>query len=300
MKRQWWQFCSVMLVLAMTVGAGLLAQTKGLAGGDGGRLDREISIMKSIFEKTIQIALSAESDQALSRRNEWRLQSLMESGIGTYYLNGQGVVFEVSLPAVGLRHSDSLEHVYSVLQEVESGRMKGEFAEAQLQAMKAHMEMARQEEEYAVLAELNEDPATAPVADAVPEKGEEAGAKPAPEPDPRVRERVQEKVRVLKADLEEARKRSAELAEKAKARQERIVNDLIGAVAVHGDSMTQIPSDQYINIVIRGEGGFPEVRFRDSSDSQKGRTILSVKKSDILAYKSGALTLDAFRARVLP
>lgn len=299
MKRQWWLFCSVILVLAMTVGAGLLAQTKGVAGGDGGRLDREISIMKSIFEKTIQIALSAESDQALSRRNEWRLQSLMESGIGAYYLNGQGIVFEVSLPAVRLPHSDSLEHVYSVLQEVESGRLKGELAEAQLQAMKAHMEMARQEEEYAVLAEKFEEQAAAADAAPVPEYGEEASAKPAPKPDPRVGERVQERVRVLKVDLEEARKRSAELAEKAKARQERVVNELVEAVAVHGDSLTQIPSDQYINVVIRGEGGFPGVRFRDSGDSESGRTILIFKKSDILAFKSGALTLDAFRAKVL-
>ncbi|MGH9426201.1 MAG: hypothetical protein ACRD2L_07855, partial [Terriglobia bacterium] len=71
---------------------------------------------------------------------------------------------------------------------------------------------------------------------------------------------------------------------------------LMEAIANHGDSLTVVKPGEYVNLVIVDEGNR---WFGDDSGDRAQREILSVQKSLITDYKTGKLSLDAFKQKVL-
>ena len=72
---------------------------------------------------------------------------------------------------------------------------------------------------------------------------------------------------------------------------------LIEALANHGDSLTFLKPNEYINIILTTDEGFPI--FPDEGESRALREVVSVQKSVVSDYKGGRLNLDAFKQKVL-
>ena len=70
------------------------------------------------------------------------------------------------------------------------------------------------------------------------------------------------------------------------------------AMANHGDSLTVVKPGEYVNVVIIDEGSRWFALADDSGDRAQ-REILSVQKSVITDYKTGKLSMEAFKQKVL-
>ena len=89
--------------------------------------------------------------------------------------------------------------------------------------------------------------------------------------------------------------------EEEAAKQEKFIESLsqirvylIEALANYGDSLTQVKSGEYINLVL----------YSDSYDTVTNRMktrhdIISAQKSWITDYKAGRINLDTFKQKVL-
>jgi hypothetical protein len=103
-------------------------------------------------------------------------------------------------------------------------------------------------------------------------------------------EDAQAKVRKAREEMEVRRQKLLEALTK-------VSGYLVEALANHGDSLTHVRPNEYINIIITTDEGMPlmgagaEVRSR--------REVISVQKSTITDYKAGRITLDAFKQKVL-
>jgi hypothetical protein len=110
-------------------------------------------------------------------------------------------------------------------------------------------------------------------------------------------------------DKVKERRKASELREKAY--QELLTQakmHLIEAIANHGDSLTHVKPEEYINLVLTsGRGGgamligelYGDTVEYASAGSRTGREIISVQKSYITDYKAGRLTLEGFKQKVL-
>jgi len=110
---------------------------------------------------------------------------------------------------------------------------------------------------------------------------------------------------------EEMRKRLAEAQEKVKRRREESEQErqklmeavaqakvyLIEALANHGDSLTTVKPNEYINLVLTTDDA--NFALLGSDEASAHREVISVQKSVITDYKAGRLTLDAFKQKVL-
>ena len=72
---------------------------------------------------------------------------------------------------------------------------------------------------------------------------------------------------------------------------------LIEALANHGDSLTTIKPNEYINIIFTTDEGPPMLHEEGSGRSV--RQVVSIQKSWITDYKAGRLTMEAFRQKAL-
>lgn len=103
-------------------------------------------------------------------------------------------------------------------------------------------------------------------------------------------EAAQEKVRRSREDSEARRKKMLESLTQ-------VTGYLVEALANHGDSLTHVKPNEYINIIITTDEGMP--LLGDAGEGLSTREVLSVQKSVITEYKAGRLTLDAFKQKVL-
>jgi hypothetical protein len=101
---------------------------------------------------------------------------------------------------------------------------------------------------------------------------------------------AQEKVKKRREETEEKRLKFLEQLDQVKS-------FLIETLANHGDSLTQVKPGEYITLVITSDGG--DGIFREAAGARTYRDVLSVQKSAVTDYKTGKLTLDAFKQRVL-
>ena len=107
------------------------------------------------------------------------------------------------------------------------------------------------------------------------------------------------------ADLQ---KKLRDLQDKAKARQEELESKkakfrsnleqvkgvLVQTLANYGDSLTTVKPQEFINLVIVDEDG-----SWLTGNAEGKREIISVQKSIISDYKTGRLTLEEFKHKVL-
>lgn len=110
---------------------------------------------------------------------------------------------------------------------------------------------------------------------------------------------------------EELRKRLAEAQEKVKKRQEQLELGqakfreqlaevklyLIEALANHGDSLSVVKPNEYVNLILTEDGGEPF--FPGFGEARDRREVISVQKSAIIDYKAGRLSLDGLKQKVL-
>jgi hypothetical protein len=127
---------------------------------------------------------------------------------------------------------------------------------------------------------------------------------PQPAAEPRSPQKKEEEIRKRVEDLQRSvvkRREEAEL--KRKQLLERLAQIkiyLIEALANHGDSLTHVKPNEFINLVLTAEEGAAKVfNLTDSEGESSHREIMSVQKSVITEYKAGRLTLDAFKQKVL-
>jgi len=72
---------------------------------------------------------------------------------------------------------------------------------------------------------------------------------------------------------------------------------LIDAVVNEGEYLTTVKPDEYITLVLMRDNSLPNMRGGDSGTSNCD--IISIRKSWITDYKSGKLTIDAFKQKIL-
>ncbi|MEE8585954.1 MAG: hypothetical protein V3T83_14005 [Acidobacteriota bacterium] len=112
------------------------------------------------------------------------------------------------------------------------------------------------------------------------------------------RERLMELQERVKQEQEELK----EEAEKHRQRLDEVKGYLVEALANHGDSLTVLGDDEYINLVLNSPSdswlltSFSTARIGGGKDRPE---YISVKKSWIGDYKAGRLTLDQFKKKVL-
>jgi hypothetical protein len=137
----------------------------------------------------------------------------------------------------------------------------------------------------------------AQVAPPQPPQAPQPGAAPrSPQKEEEVRKRVEDLQRSLVKRREEAELKRKQLLE----RLAQVKIYLIEALANHGDSLTHVKPNEFINLVLTAEeGGAKVFNLADSEGESSHREIMSVQKSVITEYKAGRLTLDAFKQKVL-
>ena len=134
----------------------------------------------------------------------------------------------------------------------------------------------------------------APVAP--PQPPQPAAAPQSPQKEEEIRKRVEDLQRSVVKRREEAEINRKQLLE----RLAQVKIYLIEALANHGDSLTHVKPNEFINLVLTAEeGGAKVFTLADSEGESSHREIMSVQKSVITEYKAGRLTLDAFKQKVL-
>ena len=101
---------------------------------------------------------------------------------------------------------------------------------------------------------------------------------------------AQDKVKRRREESEQERQKLMEAVAQAKVY-------LIEALANHGDSLTTVKPNEYVNLVLTTDD--VNVLFGGTEEPASHRQIISVQKSVITDYKAGRLTLEAFKQKVL-
>lgn len=274
---------------------------------DSGQVTREIEIMKSIFKTALEMAERELNPGEGTRRSRSRIDWMDRSGgigqVDGLYLHGQGVVFTVSAPTGLSVDSAALSEVQRQLEDMEvSDIVNAELLEAQMYLVQGQMEEFWHDlqEFYQMREGAVPEPPLPPAPPLPPDPPEVRGDAPevvaASEADRKERlERTRAQLDQMKDRMREARTRLEEKSEQARVTRERMIEELIRVVATHGDTLHQLSADQFVNLVLLDQGE----RFGWTGAGLTGSTVLSIRKGDVLEYKSGAITLDEFRSRIL-
>jgi chaperonin cofactor prefoldin len=324
-----WQVCLVfgvsLLLLCWKTAPGSQAQLF-----DSKKSQQELEVMKGILRTTLDFA-TKELQGANDEDKHVRFDFGGFSNISAFYLYGQGAVF--SIPTSILRHSfdfrweklqgslDGLQGSVAALagppdlhidlgnlnaqveEEVERAQEEVERAREEVERAQEEMNRAREREH-----EVNASSAAPPPAPAAP-AAPQAPRAPAPPASPKRARAATPRAELTPEKREQLRKRLADAQEKVKKRQEELERSqarfreqlaemkvyLIEALANHGDSLSVVRPNEYLNLIIgedRGEGFF-------SNGSRGQREVISVQKSVITDYKAGRINLDAFKQKVL-
>ena len=105
-------------------------------------------------------------------------------------------------------------------------------------------------------------------------------------------EDLQKTVEKLRAEVKKSREEAEEVRKKSLETLAEIKKHLIEAVANYGDSMTTVKADEYINLVFLPDS-FGPVMLGTRYE------VISAQKSWITDYKTGKLSLDDFKQKVL-
>lgn len=274
MKKTWIAVCLSALCLAILSGWTVWAQVSKSPAAGSPQLQRELDIMKGVIRTTLTYALNeTRGEETTSGRGPRILGEYFDHlDIGAYYLQGQGAVFTIQADNLLGRFGSGPGNLEALLEYEDAVNER----EMELQEL---LEQQKQEAEEEAAVE-EEDP-------------------PSRSTPPPVREKEQSR---RAAQMERAKKQAATLQERLRQQKEqlekrrsdfqssiaRIKEQLIDALAGHGDSMSRVQANEYINIIIT-----PDERIMLQP------VIMSVPRSAVVDFKAGRLTRDAFRAKVL-
>lgn len=287
-------------------------QSAGTQPFDLRKCQQELEIMKGILRTTLGFA---SQELAAGRKNEkfetktaakrFVFARTGDSNIGAFYLVGQGAVFTIPTSSVRDMMRAQGKMGFALAADMKDMGWNGPWMqqlENQLNELNGQLQDFGSDG-FAGLAAVPVPPSPpAPAAPAV------APASPVPAPKPpqagqdspggaAVRER---QLRQKLAELQDKVKQrgAEEEARQAKFRESlsQLKVFLVEAMANHGDSLTVVKPNEYVNLVIVDEGNrWPG----DDSDDRAQREVLSVQKSAITDYKTGKLSLEAFKQKVL-
>jgi hypothetical protein len=264
--------------------------------------------MKGVLQTTLQFS-SQEAARMAKESNE--VLEWGRAAVDGFYLYGQGAVFLVELPGHISFFPPQMRALERQLRMLEDSR---EVNEAFLESMEEHLRATR------VVTEEHQDAlrAYARAVEEAKRNADEAGAAPPPPPPPAPEPphppqalsapEPEASVRVSEHELQERMKllrdRLVDRQQLFKAREEEQLKllestegALLDAVAKHGDSLTTVQSDEYINLIL-ATGGLGSQSWGGNPSGRKAR-VLSVPKSAVLEYKAGRIDLDRFRQSVV-
>jgi hypothetical protein len=278
------------------------------------RCQQELEIMKGILRTTLgfasqELAAGLKSDrvEAKAAAKRFTFGRAGDFNVGAFYLAGQGAVF--TIPTSGVRdilraRQGNVGFAFASPDIKEMG-LNREWIEQlgnQINELNAEIKDNFDFEGVAALAAVPEPPSPpvppAPAVSPVP---------PAPAPRPPQAKDVPEtaaaREKQLRQKLAELQDRVKQRGEEDEARQAKFRESLsqlkaflMEAMANHGDSLTVVKPSEYVNLVIVDEGNR---WFADDSGDRAQREILSVQKSVITDYKTGKLSLEGFKQKVL-
>ncbi|MDA2927474.1 hypothetical protein MYX78_09635 [Acidobacteria bacterium AH-259-G07] len=267
----------------------------------------ELDIMEGILQKTLSFAGDT------GRRGRQK-SNLFEGNIHSFYLNGQGALFTIDLPILHQGLEPRLAELEMVLEHELEGQL-AQLEQVDMVGMEAVVRAAErlvrsvQHQLERELRHLHQSmnraaPVVAP-APRPPEPPPPPGppAPPAPQgpsqEEIRARlaerkEQLQERVETMRTNLAEQRKTLEEKQAELQGRLDQVKVALVEALARHGDSLTIVASNEYVTLILNGgePGG-----FRHGHESEDA-SVLSVKKSDIVAFSKGELAMAEFKGRV--
>jgi hypothetical protein len=312
MKRNYFVIVAVIGVVLLLLSGSQDAQTQPF---DLRKCQQELEIMKGILRTTLgfasqELAAGLKSDKVVTHPAAKRFVFGRggEFNIGAFYLAGQGAVF--TIPTSGVRdmmRARKDDIAFALAADMKSNGWKMEELTSQLNELNAQLQDNFGFEGFPALAAVPSPPSPpAPAAPAV------SPGSPVPAPKPPQPGQSKDSSDAASARERQLRHKLSELQEKVKqrgaeeeARQAKFRESLsqlkvflMEAMANHGDSLTVVKPSEYVNLVIVDEGN-RWVGFGDDSGDRAQREILSVQKSAITDYKTGKLTLEAFKQKVL-
>lgn len=285
--------------LTMLCCALFFSQMGGLLGiqpaaFDTARVEKEIEIMKSILSTTLsfvrQDAFEELSDSGLEMSELEALGHGNDSQIEGFYLFEQGTLLRISLPRLPSNETKKLAALESKLARVKRGLDKDlHLAGAQLHLLEHELNLVYEDfSEYSAALDKFSD---------LVDYAAELEHADSPEGREEWEKKVQQKVEKYQSELKTQKARMQELERKADQYRESVKQALIEAIANHGDSLSHLKPDEYLNLMLVEDSGHPWELGPE--ESKPGSTVLSVKKSDISAYRSGNVDLTQFGARVM-
>ncbi len=308
------QLTVMLLIAVLGLVSWATAQIPTSAPFDVKKSQQELEIMRGILSTTLGFVandLRSRQPASTGRKEPFTGSSFWSTGITSFYLYGQGAVFVV--PMSGLRgHTGRLlGDLHGDLEALDA--QMSEFKEAQA-AMAEAMAQATAAGAGTGLGGGVGAGVSGGVSGGVPggvQGGVPGGVGPAPPVPQPPKPPAAPKPATAPASQDEMRKRLFEAQEKVKQRREqseqerqKLMEDvaqakvyLIEALANHGDSLTTVKPNEYINLVITTDGG--NMVFAGFDEPSPRREVISVQKSVITDYKAGRLSLDAFKQKVL-
>ncbi len=275
---------------------------------------QELEIMKGILKTTLGFA----SKELVSVKRETRpgkvdvfLRGIEFSNIGAFYLAGQGAVF--TIPASGLR--DRFGKMPAAFAFAD-GNFKFDFDFSDqselLNTLRAQIDSLNEQLHNGFFGLRGPDVVAALAVPPAPPAPSAAGPGPVPSPpqapnpnnDKESKERMAAKEKELRLKLSELQEKVKKRGEEEEARAEKFREGLeqlkvflVEALANHGDSLTVVKPNEYLNLIITEDNG----RWLGLGDDGERvqREILSVQKSVVTDYKAGKLTMDAFKQKVM-
>ncbi len=240
---------------------------------------QELETMKGILKTSLSYALKRMDTKPASTgepavigwgKGEWGF-----GGIDAFYLQGQGAVFVIPMSA--LRGGNHM--VYG------TGFAFGdvEIDEAVLAQAEASKDMAEEmEQASAELKALGDAPK--------PEAGKDQPA-------------VKKKMELNKARIEKMQQKLEQRRAESKKQREELLSRIQGlkgrlkdTLASYGDSLTIVKPEEWVTVVISGDGGFK--MWGEAGDEDESCHVIAVKKTMVTDLKAGKISREEFDRRV--
>ena len=311
MKRTHFVIVTVVCVMLWSLNSFQGAQVQPF---DLRKCQQELEIMKGILRTTLgfasqELAAGPKSDKVETKPGMKRFTfgRTGDFSIGAFYLAGQGAVFTIPTSSVrDMMRARQGNGVFALAgADWKEMGLNGEWMEQlgnQLNELNVELKNNFGFDAVAALAPTPRAPSPpVPPAPASPP----VAAAPAPKPPqakdvPEAAAAREKQLRLKLAELQDKVKQRGEEEEARQAKFRESLSQLkvflMEAIANHGDSLTVVKPGEYVNLVIVDEGNR---WFSDDSGDRAQREILSVQKSVITDYKTGKLSLDAFKQKVL-
>jgi hypothetical protein len=264
------------------------------------QIDREIAVMKSIIETSLNLArksVQAEGSRSSgfdSRFQYWE-QFSGGGGVNGYYLYGQGAVFTIPYPCLSGKSPREWDEVVARIEELKAqespnvGYLLSEmaFLESQIQMEQRELDMMRSSGESLFETVPFEEPESPETVEPRAPRGRDTEAR---------KEALEKRIKRLQERLEKGRERSEDQRAKAEKERELIREELFRVIATHGDSLTEVKDDEYINLILNDS--CEPFRWNRNREG-RSQSVLSVRKSDLGLYRSGQLTLDQLKQKFI-